>query len=127
MISLDPVLREKHRMRVRLLLLRRLRNQTTRDRHLAVWHYILDTEEAAGITFKLAADESVRVHLGSINEVLALPKQGLGTHVGAYLNHAYGVLQIEPVGKFVYANLRDYALTHVEAEVPHDSGVGSVC
>lgn len=86
---------------------------TARIKNLMIWNYILHTEIAAGTSFMSSVDGNLYVYLGMINEILLLPAAHRGgDRIVAYLNQGYGISQTDNIGKFVYASLRDYAISN---------------
>jgi hypothetical protein len=86
---------------------------TTRGRNLRVFNHVLHTEIASGTSFMMSVDGNVYIYLGRINEIMLLPAAHRGgDQIIAYLNQGYGISQTNPIGKFVYASLRDYAISH---------------
>jgi len=87
-------------------------HRNSRMRNLAVWNYVIAAEIASGSQF-LQADKSLFMYLGLTHEICSLPASGRGgERVMSYLNQVYGLSQTDAIGKFVYSNLRDYALAN---------------
>jgi len=110
---------------------------STLSRNLAIWNYVLTNEVATGTEFLMTRTYSpkstwavildLRVYLGMTNEIVPLPKRGRGSYIGAYLSHVYGIMLIEPVGRFIYVTLRNYTISHGVPSLNTDSDVGPVC
>jgi hypothetical protein len=87
----------------------------TRARNLACWRYVLQEEMVAGTRF-MRQGASVYVYLGMTQEILSMSARN--DRVTAYLNQVYGLTQTDPIGKFVFSTMRDYAISHaVKAEL----------
>lgn len=98
-------------MRVDGLMRNKVKN--TRDRWLDIFRYVLEHEILMGSGFMSSIDGSVYMYMGQEREIFSLPplRRG-GDQLFAYLNAMYGLSATEPLGKFVYSNLRDHAVTH---------------
>jgi len=87
--------------------------QTTRDKHITIWRYILDVEDTFGTTFMSSVDGNLYGYFGMLNEILLLPTTHKGgDRITSYLHQVYGLIQTEPSGKFIYAALRNHAISH---------------
>src|ERR1700747_2544874 len=104
-ISVDQT--ATHRMRV----IHRINNaKTPKQRNLDVFNYILGIETNAQTRF-LKSDGVLYVYLGMAREIYTMPPPNRGgDQIIAYLNAMYGVTQTEPLGRFVYAEPRNYAI-----------------
>jgi len=107
-MALSADLTARHRIRINGIL-----NTTTitpAARRLRVLGHILDTETENGTQFVLS-DGTLYVFLGLTHEILNLSSPSRPSdRVMSYLNQLYGITQVDPLGKFVYASLRDHAL-----------------
>lgn len=99
-----------HRLRMARILDTPHRN--ARMKNLAVWNYVIAAEIANGTQF-IEADKSLYAYLGLTYEICPMPASGRGgERIMSYLNQVYGLSQTDGVGKFIYSNLRDYALAN---------------
>lgn len=90
-----------------------------RDRKIAVWNYIIANEIRLGTQFLVTKPErKLFVVLGATNEILPMPKAGLGgDRIFSYIHQMYGLSEREDTTKVVYDVMRSYAIqhgTHVE-------------
>lgn len=88
---------------------------TVKARNLRVWGHVIETEIEAGTQF-VQSNGILYVFLGITREILTFPAANRGgDRVCAYLNQLYGISQFDPVGRFVYITMRDWALANATA------------
>ena len=98
--------------RMRIDRLMRDKTKATRDRTIAVWAQILEFEVLAGTNFMSSIDGTVYVFWGATRQIMPLSSAKRTEHVFAYLNAMYGLVDSEPVTRFVLNSLIGYAMTN---------------